>query len=49
MQGRNAEMPVLCILAKGSKDVEMKTEMIVQSWKTWAHGVFGLDFCIALC
>lgn len=48
MQARNAEMLVPYILAKGSKDVGIKAEMILQSWKRLAHGAFGLDRSLAL-
>lgn len=48
MQAKNAEMPVPYILIEGSKDVGIKTEMILQSWRRWAHGVFGLDCSIVL-
>lgn len=43
MQARNYEMLVPDILAKGSKEVEIKAKMILQSWKILACGAFGLD------
>lgn len=48
MQARSAEMLVPDILAKGNKDVGMKAQVILQSWKRLAHGAFGLDCSLAL-